>query len=117
MRVWFIWDIKNTIFFLKVFVGPKPILWGHWYPLLQTLDDSAHEFQIQGGSIIACALLSLACNVPQSHLWLLRLGIEPGSLAPEATMIPLRQPNPAKNTIFIPTLYYYDMYISAHKCT
>ena len=25
----------------------------------------------QNGSIVACALLSLACNVPQSHLWLL----------------------------------------------
>ena len=27
-------------------------LWGHWYPLFRTLDDSAHRFQSQGGSII-----------------------------------------------------------------
>ena len=43
-------------------------MWSHWYPLFQTLDDSAQKFQSQGGLIIACALLSLVCNVPQSHL-------------------------------------------------
>ena len=60
-------------------------MWGHWYPLFWTSDDSTHEFQSQGGSIIACALLSLGPNDPQSHLWLPGLGIDPGSLVPEAS--------------------------------
>ena len=68
-------------------------MWGHWYPLFQTSDESAHEFQIQGGSVVACALLSLACNDSKSHLWLPGPGIEPGSLAPEASTIPLCQPD------------------------
>ena len=78
----------------KVFVGPWSILWGHWYPLFRTSDDSAHGFQSQGGSIITCILLSLVCNVPQSHLWLPGPGIEPRSLIPKASTIPLRQPDP-----------------------
>ena len=76
-------------------------MWGHWYPLFQTSDYSAHEFQSQGGSVIACALLSLVCNNPQSHLWLPGLGIEPGLLAPEASMIPLHQPNLAKLETYV----------------
>ena len=64
-------------FFFKVFVGPTSILWHHWYPLFWTSDDSAHEFQRQGEFIITCTLLLLVCNVPQSHLWLLGLGIKP----------------------------------------
>ena len=48
------------------------ILWSHWYSLFQTLVDSAHGFQSQGGSIITHALLSLACNDPQSQLWIPR---------------------------------------------
>ena len=47
------------VHFLKVFVGPRSILWGHWYPLFRTSDDSAHGFQSQGG-FIACVLLLLA---------------------------------------------------------
>ena len=40
-------------------------------PLVPSVsDDSAHEFQSQGGSIVACALLWIACKDPQSHLWL-----------------------------------------------
>ena len=81
--------------FLKVFVGPWSILWGHLCPLFWTSDDSAHEFQSQGGSVITCALLLLACNNPQSHLWLPGLGIEPRSLTPAASTIPLCQPDPA----------------------
>ena len=68
---------------------------GYSYPPFQTWDDSAHEFQSQGGSVIACTLLSLACNNPQSHLWLPGRGIELGSLAPQVSTIPLRQPDPA----------------------
>ena len=82
------------IFFLKVFVGLSCILWGDWYPLFCTSDDSAHGFQSQGGFIITCALLLLVHKDPQSHLWLPGLGIEPRFLAPEASMIPLHQPDP-----------------------
>ena len=49
---------------------PLVILWYHWYPLFRTSNDSAHKFQSKVGFIVACALLSLVCNVPQSHLWL-----------------------------------------------
>ena len=31
---------------------------------------AAHEFQCQSGFIIACTILSLMHNEPQSHLWL-----------------------------------------------
>ena len=49
----------------------------HWYRLFWTLDDcAAHEFQSQGGFIVTCAFLSLACNDPQNHSWLPGLGIE-----------------------------------------
>ena len=51
----------------KVFVRVRSMLRGHWYPLFQASDDSAHGFQSQGGFIITCALLSLVCNDPQSH--------------------------------------------------
>ena len=44
------------------------ILWSLWYSLFQTSVDSAHRFQSQGGSIIACALLLLVCNDSQSQL-------------------------------------------------
>ena len=47
-------------FFIKIFVGPRSILWCYWYPLIWTV-DSAHGFQSQGGSIVACTLLLLAC--------------------------------------------------------
>ena len=80
-------------FVLKVFVGPRLILWGHWDPLFQISDDSAHEFQSQGGSVVTCTLLSLACNDPQSSL-VARPGIKPRSLTPEVNTIPLRQPDP-----------------------
>ena len=49
-------------------------------PLVPSVSDgSAHEFQSQSGSIIACALLSLALNDPQSYLWLAGPRIEIGS--------------------------------------
>ena len=35
------------------------------------------QFQSQGGLIVTCSLLSLACNDPQSHLCLPGSGIEP----------------------------------------
>ena len=87
--------LKNFLkfFFQKVFIAPRSISWGHWYPLFPTSDDSAHEFQSQGGSIVTHALLLLACSVTQSHLWLLGLGIKPGSYALKASMIPLCQPD------------------------
>ena len=50
---------------------------------------TAHEFQSQA------ALLLLLLNDPQSHLWLLGPSTEPRSLTPEASMIPVCQPNPA----------------------
>ena len=44
----------RNFLFLSVFVGLRLILWGHWYPLFRTSDDSAaHGFQNQGGIIIA----------------------------------------------------------------
>ena len=64
-------------------------MWIHWNPLFQTLDDSAHKFQSQGGSIAACALLSLECKDRQSHLWLWGPGIESGSLTCEVSTIAL----------------------------
>ena len=45
----------------------------------------------KSGWIVACILLSLVCNDPQSHLWLPGPGIEPGSLTQEASTIPLHQ--------------------------
>ena len=44
------------------------ILWSHWYFLFRTSVGYAHLFQSQGGSIIACALISLVHNDPQSQL-------------------------------------------------
>ena len=41
-------------------VGPRCILWGHWYPLFR-IGMAAHEFQSQGGSIITCTF-SVACT-------------------------------------------------------
>ena len=67
--------IRNFMFnfyFLKFLWWQVTILWSHWCSLFQTLVDSACGFQSQGGSIIACALLSLACNDPQSQLWISR---------------------------------------------
>ena len=67
----FLFVLFLFLFFFKVFIRPRSILCGHRYPLFCTSDDSAvHEFQSQGGFIITCPLLSLVCNVPQSHLWL-----------------------------------------------
>ena len=52
-------------------------LWSHWHSLFRTSVDSAHGFQSQGGSIIAWILLLLACNYPQSQLWIPRPGPGP----------------------------------------
>ena len=41
------------------------------------VDQREQHIQSQGGSIIACALLSLVLNDPQSHLLLPGPGIEP----------------------------------------
>ena len=84
-------SVTSPLFCFLNFVGPRSIFWGHWYPLFWTSEDS--EFQSQGGSVVACALLSLVLNDPQSHLCLLGPCIEPGSLAPEVSIIPLYQPN------------------------
>ena len=73
------------------FVGPRSVC-GVTGTLCLGL--RVHGFQSQGGSIITCALLSLARNVPQNHPRLPGLGIGPGSLTPEASTIPLRQPDP-----------------------
>ena len=40
------------LLFFKVFVGPRSILWGNWYPLFRSSDDSDHEFQSQGVLIL-----------------------------------------------------------------
>ena len=53
------------------------ILWANWYPLFCTLDDFAHEFQCQGGSIVACTLLLLVYHDPPSHLCLPVLASNP----------------------------------------
>ena len=48
------YNLKNKHHFkhvkkkIKVFVEPRYILWGHWYSLFRTSDDSAHEFQSRG---------------------------------------------------------------------
>ena len=61
------------LFFFNFLQWEVTILWSHWCSLFQTLVDSTHGFQSQGGSIIACSLLSLACNdPPQSQLWISR---------------------------------------------
>ena len=80
--------VTKLFFFFLNFVGPRSILWGKWYPLLRTSDDSVHGFQSQGGLIIVCALLALVCCYPQSHLWLLGMSIEPRSLTCEVSTIP-----------------------------
>ena len=81
-----IFRISQNLFF-QVFVGPRSILCGHWYPLFGTSDDSAHEFQSQGGFIISCALLSFVQNNSQSHLWLSGQDIKPGSLTCDVSTI------------------------------
>ena len=43
-----------------------------WYSLFRTSVVSARGFHSQGGCIIACTLLSLAHNDPQSQLWIPR---------------------------------------------
>ena len=65
------------------------------------------SFKSQGGSVITCTLLSLACNDPQSHLWLPGPGIEPELLAPEASMIPLWQPDNSGEFYYEPSTYKY----------
>ena len=49
------WYIR--IFFKNVLRWQVTILWSHWYSLFWTSVDSAHGFQSQGGSIIACCCL------------------------------------------------------------
>ena len=39
-----------NVFFLKIFVGPRPILWSHWLLLFWTSCVLPHGFQIQSGS-------------------------------------------------------------------
>ena len=68
-------------------------MWAIDIPLFWTSDASVHKFQSQGGFTITCALLSLAYNNPQSHLWLPEPGMEPGSLTCKASKIPLCQPD------------------------
>ena len=46
------------------------ILWRHWCSLFRTSVESGPWVSNQGGSIITCALLSLAHNDPQSQLWI-----------------------------------------------
>ena len=65
-------NTKAFFLILKFLLDQGPYLWGHWYPLFQTSNDSAHGFQSPHGFIIACVLLWLVYNDPQSHLWLLR---------------------------------------------
>ena len=77
----------------------------------------------KGGSAIARALLLLACNDPQSHLWLLGPGIEPGSLTPEVSTIQLHQPDLATETSCISGIAYNERTVTwpsydklCHKC-
>ena len=67
-------EVEVLLFFKISFWGHmSPILWSHWCSLFQTWVDSACGFQSQGGSIIACALLSFAHNNrPQSQLWIFK---------------------------------------------
>ena len=39
------------LFFFKIFVGPRSILWGHWLPLFWTSCDPPYGFQSQGSSL------------------------------------------------------------------
>ena len=67
---------RKSFLFLIFFCGDKSPFCGasgnlvlfRTSELFRTLLDSAHEFQSQGGSIIAYTLLSLAQNDPQSQL-------------------------------------------------
>ena len=68
--------INALIYFSKVFAGPRSILRGHWFPMFQIWDDSAHEFHSQGGFIIVCILFSLAHNHPPEPPLVTRTGHE-----------------------------------------
>ena len=82
-------DLKETFFikFLLSILGVSGSLcFGHWMTLsmgFKTRMDSS-------SSTLFCYLYM--CKDPQSHLWLLGLAIEPGSLACEVILIPLLQP-------------------------
>ena len=50
---------------LMIFVGPRSILWVHWYHLSWTsYDSAAHGFHSHGGFIIASTL----CRLHQSRI-------------------------------------------------
>ena len=38
-------------------------MWNHWYPPFQISDDSTHEFQSQGGSVLFCHLCTMIPRV------------------------------------------------------
>ena len=57
------------------------------------LDDTAHGFQSQGGSPLPALFCCLRAMIPRVNLWLLGLGIKPGSLTCEVSTISLRQPS------------------------
>ena len=76
------------IFILKILLDRGSFCGNYWYPLFQTSCGSAYQFQSQGRLIMACALLMLVCNDPQSHLCLLGLGLKPRSLNCEVSIIP-----------------------------
>ena len=80
-------ETRAHVGFFYKFLWAEVHFAGPWYPLFRAQDDSAHEFQSQVGFIIA--LLSIAPNDPQGHLWLPGTGLEPGSPAYEANTTPL----------------------------
>ena len=96
--------------FKKVLVGPRSILWGYWYPLFRTSDDSTYEFQSQGGLIVTCSFVTCMQCSPESSLDA-RTGYRTQSLSPKASMMPLSQPHPAN--IFYTCLH--SLYTSLFK--
>ena len=58
-RVKSVWT-KLFRLFKKVFVGPRSILWGHWYPLFGTSDDC--PLASKPGSIHHCLCSFVACG-------------------------------------------------------
>ena len=57
--------LGNVTALSYIVVGPRSILWGHYYPLLWTSDDSAHGFQIQGGLIVPALFCCLHAIIPR----------------------------------------------------
>ena len=90
----------HSLFFLNILLDP----------LFRTSDDSAHGFKARLDSL-SLALFSCLCTMIPRVIpgWLLGLGIAPGSLTCEASMMPLCQPGPAYITTPVIDVYSSDI--------